>query len=442
MSSSEHPRKRSVSDSVKQLSSMSMEAMNTPTTLDMPRRLFHPVTGMPSLTSLFRDVAELMEQEREITIVYIHMPTSEIVEDRYGWQAHEAYVGMCANFLQATAATLGRSRGGALLMHAFADDYVLLLPHRSGDEELEAMIAGGVHRHLHAMDADLASVSKIYVGLETVRGYSRVHNERLVYRGILEASSRAMDIGQRELMAQARLLDDVLGKRSFVMFYQPIVTADEARIFGYEALVRCQVPELRSPLILFDIAERSGRIRPLNRALRAISVEPFPDLPAPEFMFINLHVDDFSDPQMLNPPKAMLDYSDRIVLEVTERAAIQNMDAFRKNLQVMRDHGFRIAIDDLGSGYSALNTLADIVPEYIKLDMALIRGIDTNPVRQNLVRNMRAFADDLGVKVVAEGVETKGEYHTVRELGCHLIQGYYFARPAEAFVRELEHDTK
>jgi EAL domain-containing protein (putative c-di-GMP-specific phosphodiesterase class I) len=104
----------------------------------------------------------------------------------------------------------------------------------------------------------------------------------------------------------------------------------------------------------------------------------------------------------------------------------------------MRDYGFRIALDDLGSGFSALNTLAEIVPEFIKLDMALIRGIDTNAVRQNLVRNIRAFADDLGVQVVAEGVETRGEYEMVRELGCHLVQGYFFARPAMPFVRELD----
>lgn len=427
-----------VRESVAKLSSMSLEVTQTPTTLDMPRRLFHPVTGMVTLTSLFRDVSDLMEQFPELTLVYIHMPTSEIVEDRYGWEAHEAYTGMCANFLQGLTATLSRERGGGLLMHAFADDYVMLIPYRRHDDELEGTIGDGVQRHLHAMDSDLASVSKIYVGMETIQAFSRVHAERLVFRGIQEAASRAMDIGQRELMAQARVLDEVLQRRDFVMHYQPIVTTAQARIFGYEALVRCQAPTLKSPLMLFDIAERSGRIRPLNRTLREMTVEPFAELPDPEFMFINLHVDDFADPKLLNPPKTMLDYASRIVLEVTERAAIRNMERFRENLQTMRDYGFRIALDDLGSGFSALNTLAEIVPEFIKLDMALIRGIDTNAVRQNLVRNIRAFADDLGVQVVAEGVETRGEYEMVRELGCHLVQGYFFARPAMPFVRELD----
>lgn len=429
---------RSVTDSVREISSMNLEAIQTPTTLDYPRRIFHPTTGLASLTSLSSDVGELLGYCPEITIVYIHMPTSELVEDRYGWQAHEAYVGMSSNFLHGLVATKQRERGHGLLLHAFADDYVLLLPHRDGDERLEAQISDGVQRHLGAMDPDLALISKIYVGLEVVRAFSRVHNERLVFRGILEASSRAMDIGQRELMAQARILDRVLRQRGFLMFYQPIVEANTGMIFAYEALVRCQTKELASPLMLFDIAERSGRIRSLNRTLREITVNALPDLPDPEHMFINLHVDDFADPQMLSPPEQMLTYANRIVLEVTERAAIRDFTRFKQNLEVMRGHGFQIALDDLGSGYSALNTLAEITPEFIKFDMALIRGIDSNPVRQNLVRSMRIFADDLGVKVVAEGVETRAEFETVRDLGCHLVQGFYFARPAPPFVRELD----
>ncbi len=417
---------------------MAMEAIQTPTTLDMPRRLFHPVTGVVSLTSLFNDVTELLSAYPDITIAYIHLPNSELVEDRYGWEAHEAFIRMSTNYLQGVSSQFRKDRGDSLLMHAFADDYVLLTPQRKDDEKLEAILADGVMRHLGAMDKDLASVSKVYVGLESLRAFSRVHNERLVYRGILEAASRAMDVGQRELMAQARVLDQVLKVRNFQMHYQPIVVADSASIFGYEALVRCQADELRSPLVLFDIAERSGRTRPLNRTLRDITIQALPDLPTTERMFINLHVDDFSDPQLLDPPELMLKNASRIVLEVTERAAILDVESFKEHLDIMRGYGFLIAIDDLGSGYSALNTLADIEPDFIKFDMALIRGIDTNPVRQNLVRNMRAFADDLGIQVVAEGVETRGEYETVRDIGCHLIQGYYFAKPALPFVRELE----
>lgn len=94
-SSADYPNvPRAVRESVRQISSLSLEAMSTPTTLDMPRRIFHPVTGMPSLTSLFREVAALVDEHRELTIAYVHMPTSEIVEDRYGWETHEAYTGM------------------------------------------------------------------------------------------------------------------------------------------------------------------------------------------------------------------------------------------------------------------------------------------------------------------------------------------------------------
>ena len=97
-------RPRSIKDSVRILSSMQMEAIQTPTTLDMPRRLFHPVTGVVSLTSLFKDVADMLAVSPDLTIVYIHLPNSELVEDRYGWEAHEAFIRMCTNYLQGVSA--------------------------------------------------------------------------------------------------------------------------------------------------------------------------------------------------------------------------------------------------------------------------------------------------------------------------------------------------
>lgn len=425
------------SANVRKLSSLHIDISRTPTTLDLPRRIFHPVTGLVSITSLSKDVAHLLDAYPEITIAYVHLPNAELVEDRYGWEAHELFVGMCGDLLKGMTTEHQRQRGAALLVHAFADDFVLLLPHLPDDERLEGAISAGLLRHLAAMDPDLASVSKVYVGLEVVRSFSRVHNERLVYRGILEASARAMDVEQRELMAQARLLDQCLDQSAFKMFYQPIVCPGERSIFGYEALVRCQAPALANPLMLFDIAERSGRVRLLNRALRALTLLDVPQIPRPEHLFINLHVDDFDDPLVLDPPPVMREHATRIVLEVTERAAIRDVERFKANLDRLRGMGFHIALDDLGSGYSALSTLAEVVPEFIKLDMALIRGIDQDNVRQNLVRNIRSFADDLDVKVVAEGVETQAEYATVCELGCHLIQGYYFGRPAPPFLRQL-----
>ena len=122
-----------------------------------------------------------------------------------------------------------------------------------------------------------------------------------------------------------------------------------------------------------------------------------------------------------------------MVLEITERASISTIDNVRTRIGRLRDRGFRIAVDDLGAGYAGLNSFALLEPEFVKLDMALIRDIDTSPVKQKLVSSMTKLCNDLGLHVIAEGVETLAERDTLCELGCDLFQGYLFARPGPPF---------
>ncbi len=221
------------------------------------------------------------------------------------------------------------------------------------------------------------------------------------------------------------------------MVYQPIVNIEDHSIFAYEALVRCQQQELKNPHILFNVAEQGNRIWPLSRLLRRIALDSMPEMPKESVMFVNLHPLDFDDPELIKPDSPLTRHAGRLVLEVTERAAIQNLESFRERLKILRELGMEIAIDDLGSGYSALSLVAELDPDYIKLDMTLIRGIDESPVRQNLVRNMVSFAADLGARVVAEGVETREELQTVMELGAQFVQGYYLSMPEPPFVQTI-----
>jgi EAL domain-containing protein (putative c-di-GMP-specific phosphodiesterase class I) len=116
----------------------------------------------------------------------------------------------------------------------------------------------------------------------------------------------------------------------------------------------------------------------------------------------------------------------RIVLEITERTAITDYPTFQGYLKEFRDRGFRFAVDDAGSGYAGLGSIANLEPDFIKLDISLISGIDANFMKQNLVETMVQFANDHDIKVIAEGVEREEEYETVRRLGVHFTQGFLF----------------
>jgi EAL domain-containing protein (putative c-di-GMP-specific phosphodiesterase class I) len=129
----------------------------------------------------------------------------------------------------------------------------------------------------------------------------------------------------------------------------------------------------------------------------------------------------------------MAAWADRIFLEITERAAIHNILEVRDRVAQLRRAGYRIAVDDLGAGYSGLNTFALLEPEVVKLDMALVQGSDTNPLKRKLIRAICNVCGDLGILTVAEGIETAAERDTVTELGCDFVQGYLLAEPGRGF---------
>jgi EAL domain-containing protein (putative c-di-GMP-specific phosphodiesterase class I) len=123
----------------------------------------------------------------------------------------------------------------------------------------------------------------------------------------------------------------------------------------------------------------------------------------------------------------------RVVFEITERASLDHVDDARAVTARLRGMGYRIAIDDLGAGYSGLSSFAQLEPDFVKLDMSLVRDIDKSPVRQKLVQKMTALCKDMGTTIIAEGIETDGERDVVVSLGCRFLQGYRFARPGAPF---------
>jgi len=220
---------------------------------------------------------------------------------------------------------------------------------------------------------------------------------------------------------------------SLWMAYQPIVQAATGSLFGYEALLRSEDPALPSPAAFLDAAERLGRLYDVGRVVRCKASEPMHRLPPPALLFINLHAVELSDETLLSPSAPLTAIAPRVVLEITERASLEVIDDVPSRVARLRELGFRIAIDDLGAGYSGLTSFARLEPDFVKLDMSLVRDVHKNPVKRKLVRSMTALCKDMGITVVAEGIEIVEERDTIVELGCDLLQGFLLARPERAF---------
>jgi len=402
--------------------------------LDSNPSFFDPVTKLPSITSLFADFKPIFADPAGVTILYLHVESNELVEDKFGGEALDVYDQLIANFLASIAKTIRRDCGTCVVAKAFADDFVLIKPYRGDDADLSSRITDSLTRHISAMDDELSGIHQAFIGQASVTHYDKFHPEHLLYRGIQKAHKQATNVERQELDVKVRAIDRCLrNPEVFSMVYQPIVNCRTGRVFAYESLVRCQHELLRNPLVLLSTAEKSGRLRQLTRILRKQSVANFSDVGNHILLFINVHPEDFEDPQLLEIEPHIHQFADRIVFEITERAAISDFERFRSHLQILRNAKIRIAIDDLGSGYAALNAAVELRPEFLKLDMNLIRGIDANNIRQNLIKKIVDFANESGSRIIAEGVETAEEYQTVVQLGCHFVQGYYCAKPAPRF---------
>jgi EAL domain-containing protein (putative c-di-GMP-specific phosphodiesterase class I) len=218
--------------------------------------------------------------------------------------------------------------------------------------------------------------------------------------------------------------------RSLWMVYQPIVWP-AGELFGYEALVRTEEPALPRPDALFNAAERLGRIHQLGRAIReAVTLSVEPAAARKLALFVNLHSNELTDETLYSADGVLSSAARHVVLEITERAALDDIPEVRSRIRALKDLGFRIALDDLGAGYAGLTSFSVLEPDIVKLDMSLVRGVDQEPIKRRLIRSMTQVCKESGILVVAEGVETTAEQAAVIELGCDLIQGYLLGRPA------------
>jgi EAL domain-containing protein (putative c-di-GMP-specific phosphodiesterase class I)/tetrahydromethanopterin S-methyltransferase subunit G len=327
-----------------------------------------------------------------------------------------------------------------MVSHAGDDDFIFFTDLRDSREaaemrinEIGEQLESDVRQRIERDHGeDIGGLFGIYVGASTVFRNPKIHTERIIYRGIREAAQAARSVEHRERSRKVADLKTTLREGAVYIEYHPIVVAATGEVYGYEALARGSLRGLRSPEVMFSVAEEANLIWELSRLCRRRAIEGIQaNLEPHQLLFLNIDPHDFRDPtfRYLDIDDLGIKEPERIVLEITERIAITDYPVFQEYLRAFREQGFRFAVDDAGSGYAGLGSIANLSPDYIKLDISLISGIDTNFMKQNLVETMVAFANDHGIRVIAEGVEREEEYETVKGIGVHLAQGFLFHQP-------------
>lgn len=319
-----------------------------------------------------------------------------------------------------------RLGGLALLERIRAHDLDLPVVLITGNPTLETAMAAVEHGALRYVPKPVESTRLRAITAEAVR----MHRLACAKRVALDlAGDDQRLVGDRAglLASFGRALETLW------VAYQPIVSWSRREVYGYEALLRSREPSLPHPGAMIDAAERLDRLHALGRAIRARAVEPMARMPAGAALFVNLHTQDLLDDELFDAGGALAAMADRVVLEITERASLHAVRDVQARVGRLREMGFRVAIDDLGAGYAGLTSFAQLEPEVVKLDMSLVRDVHAHPRKLTLVRTMISMCRELGMVVVAEGIETPEERDAIAHAGCDLMQGYLFAKPGAAF---------
>jgi len=276
------------------------------------------------------------------------------------------------------------------------------------------------------------------IGYASLLGLKTDPIKDVVYDGVVKATERIRESlsGNRDWELRCEL-ERLLAESSIKSVYQPIVRLGDGRVFGYEALTRCPEGSLfDGPLALFRFAENNQMALALDRLARETAIRHSPALGAVQKIFINVTMSIINDPHFVSgqtvrwlSEKGM--FPGQVVFELTERSSIDDFEAAKKILGHYRSQGYEIAIDDAGAGYSSLQSIVELSPDYIKVDRSLVRLADKDEMKKHMLRTFVRFAKKMNIRTVAEGIERPEELRLLRAMGFDFAQGYLIGRPSE-----------
>lgn len=343
---------------------------------------------------------------------------------------------------------------------AFADvkypetDVLIWVPLAHSQSKIAAFLATSAYTHdldgdqlirISVDEADYAALMLQLRGVLTERELSG-SKAMSVPKGTtsgFEHLHRVVPLDRLIGMSQGEWLKDLIEEDRFTSFFQPIVHTETQAIYGYEALFRGLEAD-GSPINaghIFQTAENAGMLFQVDLAGRRSAVDQAAHQGIGSAMlFINFNPTAIYDPAycLRTTVSACNDLGlrpEQIVFEVTETEEVEDTNHLRGILAFYRDAGFMIALDDVGSGYSGLNMLADLEPDIIKIDRHLITGIESNPFKQNIVEHLVLIARRQRIKVLAEGIETEAEQAFLAGLEIDYMQGFLFGKPSKELTR-------
>lgn len=416
--------------------------------------LYDRVTGLPTIPLLLSEIERILKAHKQMGLLCVDVVKYSKIEEIYGYKTFDKVMKIVADILESLlGGSLREADVISQLMISGNTFAILLSPPRKKAElqkedrsrirkRINSKITGAVR---DSLDYALFQKFGCYVGSAILNYNKDTRLERQVYTALEEALEDSASARDKDTKRRIKELKKIIKEEEVYTLFQPIVKLPEYEIIGYEALTRgLGHGEFERPDKLFKMAYESDLLIELERLCRKKALTAASNMKSEHMLFMNVEPDSVNDPELRQIAASTLLFDssltpDRIVLEITERSAIMAFSAFRGALEYFRALGFKIAIDDAGAGYATLQSILELRPDFIKLDMSLIRDIDTDNVKQQLVRALGGFGQGTNVSMIAEGIETKAELRTLLKMDMNLGQGFVFAYPSEPFPKIRKH---
>jgi EAL domain-containing protein (putative c-di-GMP-specific phosphodiesterase class I) len=323
-----------------------------------------------------------------------------------------------------------------------------IIPDNLREDEIDTYLRGLAKRVREAVVAQSGGTVKAIshmprylergIGFAQLEGWQTRPNRDVIYEGVLKATGlmHASLLEQTDWELRYEL-ERLIAESSIKSVYQPIMRLSDGRVFGYEALTRCPEGSLfDGPLTLFQFAERNNQAFALDRLARETAIRHCPSLGTMQKIFINVTMGIMKDPHFVSgqTKRWLTDrglFPGQVVFELTERSSIDDFEAAKKILAHYRSQGYEIAIDDAGAGYSSLQSIVELSPDYIKVDRSLVKMADRDEMKKHMLRTFVRFAKKMNIRTVAEGIERPEELRLLRAMGFDYGQGYLIGRPNE-----------
>ncbi len=401
-------------------------------------------SDLPALTSIIHDVCGLLQHNGHLGVMLIDLEPLSAIESECGSAVYNELLGKLSDSLLQMRTQVIRASDLICSVRRFGEQLAIFLDgsreNRALDHPAIDKVADRIWVALAGIVSDLTrplgAFGRFRLGYALVMPNPMIQPERLIYRALDQARAMAVDQSHRMDTRARERLRDLIVHRQLSTVFQPILQMPGSNVKAYEALIRGPAgSELANPATLFSMANHVGLVSELDRACCAVNFASAATLPPGALLFANVV------PSLINDPnfrRWVVEQSrqvgaGRIVLEINEGTAIRNYEYLVEGISDLRKGGIRVAVDDLGAGYANLDHVLRLKPDFLKLDISLVRGVNQSRVKQALISSMLSVGRAADATVIAEGIENKEEYEALVDLGVPWGQGFLFARPAPGF---------